>query len=179
MKKTFGLIAAAMLLVGGVAFAEEAMLIDFTQLDADCCADDNGNQTQNSRTVMDYSVSAGATFTEDQKDLMKTSLALPEWEVKLNSSAKTVSSLADSTVVAAPVKGEADVPFAGKNVMGVRIVFPTWNSNANARIEPPFDIPAYEHFHLLMKTEIVRNQLMKKKQVERHSSKKDMVLLRM
>ena len=144
MKKTFGLIAAAMLLVGGVAFADEAMLIDFTQLDADCCADDNGNATQNSRTVMDYSVSAGATFTEDQKGLMKTSLALPEWEVKLNSSAKTVSSLADSTVVAAPVKGEADVPFAGKNVMGVRIVFPTWNSNANARIEPPFDIPAYE-----------------------------------
>ena len=114
MKKTFGLIAAAMLLVGGVAFADEAMLIDFTLLDADCCADDNGNATQNGRTVMDYSVSAGATFTEDQKDLMKTSLALPEWEVKLNSSAKTVSSLADSTVVAAPVKGEADVPFAGK-----------------------------------------------------------------
>ena len=144
MKKTFGLIAAAMLLVGGVAFADEAMLIDFTQLDADVCADDNGNATQNGRTVMDYSVSAGATFTDDQKDLMKTSLALPEWEVKLNSSAKTVQSLADSTVVAAPVKGEADVPFAGKNVMGVRIVFPTWNSNANACIVPPFDIPAYE-----------------------------------
>ena len=35
MKKTLSLIAAAMLLVGGVAFAEEAMLIDFTQLDAD------------------------------------------------------------------------------------------------------------------------------------------------
>lgn len=144
MKKTLGLFAAAMLLVGGVAFAEEAMLIDFTLLDADCCEDDNGNKTQNSHTVMDYSVSAGATFTEDQKNLMKTSLALPEWEVKLNSSAKTVGSLADSTIVAAPVKGEADVPFAGKNVMGVRVVFPTWNSNANARIEPPFVIPAYE-----------------------------------
>lgn len=144
MKKTLGLFAAAMLLVGGVAFAEEATLIDFTLLDADCCQDSNGNATQNKRTVMDYSVSAGATFTEDQKDLMKTSLALPEWEVQLNSSAKTVSSLADSTVVAAPVKGEADVPFAGSNVMGVRIVFPTWNSNANAKIVPPFDIPAYE-----------------------------------
>ena len=146
MKKTFGLIAAAMLLAGGVAFAEETMLIDFTQLDADCVADSNGNPTQNKRTVMDFSVSAGATFTEDQKDLMKTSLALPEWEIKLNSSAKTVASLADSAVVAAPVKGEADVPFAGKNVMGVRVVFPTWNANANARIEPPFDIPAYEPY---------------------------------
>ena len=39
MKKTFGLIAAALLLAGGMVFAEEAMLIDFTQLDADCCAD--------------------------------------------------------------------------------------------------------------------------------------------
>ncbi|MCI5518421.1 MAG: flagellar filament outer layer protein FlaA [Treponema sp.] len=144
MKKTLGLFAAAMLLVGGVAFAEEAMLIDFTLLDVDCCEDDNGNPQQNKHTVMDYSVSAGATFTEEQKGLMKTSLALHEWEILLNSSAKTVSSLADSKVVAAPVKGEADVPFAGKNVMGVRIVFPTWNANANARIVPPFDIPAYE-----------------------------------
>ena len=144
MKKTLGLFAAAMLLMGGVAFADEAVLIDFTLLDADCAQDENGNATQNSHTVMDYSVSAGATFTEDQKDLMKTSLALPEWEIKLNSSARNVMSLGDSQVVAAPVKGEADVPFAGKNVMGVRVEFPTWNSNANARIEPPFDIPAYE-----------------------------------
>jgi hypothetical protein len=144
MKKTLGLIAAAMLLAGGVAFAEEAMLIDFTLLQADCVADDNGDNTQNSRTVMDYSISAGATFTEDQKTLMKTSLALPEWEVELNSSAKSVASLADSQVVAAPVKDSADVPFAGSNVMGVRIEFPTWNSNANAKIVPPFDIPAYE-----------------------------------
>ena len=45
MKKTLGLIAAAMLLAGGVAFAEEAMLIDFTLLEADCVADDNGDNT--------------------------------------------------------------------------------------------------------------------------------------
>ena len=143
MKKTLGLFAAAMLLVGGVAFADEAMLIDFTLLDADCVEDENGNATQNKRTVMDFSVSAGSTFTDDQRALMRTSLALPEWEVVLNSSAKTVSALADSQVVAAPVKGEADVPFAGSNVMGVRIEFPEWNSNANAKIVPPFKIPAY------------------------------------
>ena len=90
MKKTLGLFAAAMLLVGGVAFADEAMLIDFTLLDADCVEDENGNATQNKRTVMDFSVSAGSTFTDDQRALMRTSLALPEWEVVLNSSAKTV-----------------------------------------------------------------------------------------
>jgi hypothetical protein len=147
MKKTLGLIAAAMLLVGGVAFADEAMLIDFTQLDADyelTDADGNVVSKQNKRTTMDYAISAGSTFTKQQKDLMRTSLSLPEWEVTLNSSAKTVQSLADSQVVAAPVKESADVPFAGQNVMGVRIVFPSWNSNANAKIVPPFDIPAYE-----------------------------------
>lgn len=51
MKKTLGLFAAAMLLVGGVAFADEAMLIDFTLLDADCCEDENGNATQNKHTI--------------------------------------------------------------------------------------------------------------------------------
>ncbi|MBQ5472427.1 MAG: flagellar filament outer layer protein FlaA [Treponema sp.] len=146
MKRTFSIVAAAMLLVGVNAFAEEGILIDFTQLQADCCADENGNPQENSRTVMDFSVSAGATFTEDQKDLMKTSLALPRWEVSLNSSARTVKSLGLSTVVAAPVKAEANVPFAGSDVMGVRVVFPEWNSNAHAYIRPPFEIPAYEPF---------------------------------
>lgn len=127
-----------------MSFAAESMLIDFTLLDADTIADENGNPTQNSRTVMDYSVSAGSTFTADQRNLMKTSLALPEWEVELNSSARSANALALSQVVAAPVKDTADVPFAGSNVMGVRIMFPTWDSNASARIVPPFDIPAYE-----------------------------------
>ncbi len=124
MKRTFCLIATALLLAGSLAFADESMLIDFTLLEADCCNDDNGNPTQNKHTVMDFSVAAGATFTDDQKELMKTSLALPEWEVALNSSARNVGSLADSKVVAAPVKDSANVPFAGKNVMGVRIIFP-------------------------------------------------------
>ena len=143
MRKTLVLFAAALLL-GGVAFAEEATLIDFTLLDADCVSNDSGDPTQNKRTVMDYSVSAGATYTEQQKDLMRTSLVLNEWEVVLNSSAKSVTALADSQVVPAPVRGSADVPFAGSNVMGVRIVFPSWNANASAKIVPPFTIPAYE-----------------------------------
>lgn len=144
MKRTLFLTVAAMILAGSVAVARESVLIDFSQLDADTVADENGNPTQNSRTVMDYSVAAGATFTSDQKTLMKTSLALPEWEVVLNSSAKNPVSVALSQVVVAPVKESADVPFAGKNVMGVRVIFPTWANNANAKIVPAFDIPAYE-----------------------------------
>lgn len=145
MKRTFKLLASVMLLAGSVAFADEAVLIDFTQLDADCVVDETtGKPTQNKRTVMDFSIAAGATFTDDQKSLMKTSLALPEWEIELNSSARNVGSLAESKVVAAPVKDSAKVPFAGKNVMGVRVLFPTIAANANAKIKPAFDIPAYE-----------------------------------
>lgn len=144
MKKTFLFIAVSMILSGICAFAEEATVIDFTLLKADCVADENGNPTENSRTVIDFSTAAGATFTEDQKQLMKTSLALPQWEVLLNSSARSVQSLQLSTVVAAPVKAESSQPFAGESVMGVRVLFPEWSANAHAYVRPPFEIPAYE-----------------------------------
>ncbi|MBQ7882706.1 MAG: flagellar filament outer layer protein FlaA [Treponema sp.] len=147
MKKTFILSAAVMMLFGASVFAKESTLIDFTMLDADIsikAQDSDVEIPQNSRTVMDYGIAAGATFNQEQKDLMKTSLYLGEWEVVLNSSAQSVAALAQSTVVPAPVRDSAKVPFAGKNVMGVRVVFPTWNANANAKIVPPFEIPAYE-----------------------------------
>lgn len=144
MKKTFGSIAAILLLAGSFAFAEESTIIDFTLLQADSVADEDGNPTENGRTIMDFSVAAGSTFTEEQKALMKSSLALPNWEVELNSSARNVNSVSSSVVKAAPVNAEADVPFAGSEIMGVRIVFPAAAVNANAKIVPPFDIPAYE-----------------------------------
>jgi len=144
MKKTLIMVLIAFLLVGTLAFAEEAVLIDFTLLDADICADDSGKPTQNGRTVMDFSGTAGASFTDAQKALMKTSMALPQWEVKLNSSARNTNSVSLSKVVPAPVSSESIQPFAGKNIMGVRVLFPTWAANANARIEPAFEIPAYE-----------------------------------
>ena len=144
MKKTFGSIAAILLLAGAFAFAEESTIIDFTLLKADSVADADGNPTENGRTLMDFSVAAGSTFTEDQKSLMKSSLALPNWEVKLNSSARNVNSVSTSVVKAAPVKESADVPFAGSEIMGVRIIFPASAVNANAKIVPPFEIPAYE-----------------------------------
>ena len=144
MKRTFILVVMAFLLVGSLAFADEAVLIDFTLMEPDIVADENGNPTQNGRTVMDFSVTAGATFTDEQKDLMKTSLAMPNWEVELNSSARNINSLTTSTVVSAPVRDSAKVPFAGKDVMGVRILFPSYAVNSNARIVPAFEIPAYE-----------------------------------
>ncbi len=147
MKKTFVLSVAGMMLFGASVFAKESTLIDFTTLDADItikAQDSDVEIPENSRTIMDYGVAAGATFDQDQRDLMKTSLYLGDWEVVLNSSAQTVSALANSQVVPAPVRESAKVPFAGKNVMGVRIVFPSGAYNANAKIVPPFEIPAYE-----------------------------------
>ena len=151
MKKTLVLSAALMTLVGLSSFAEERTLIDFTTLSADIAVypqDYDGEKTnnQNKRTVMDYAKAAGASFSSEQKELMKSSLALSEWEVVLNSSARTVSSLAQSVVKAAPVSSNSKQPFAGAEVMGVRVVFPSGAYNANAKIVPPFSIPAYEPY---------------------------------
>ena len=73
MKKNFILVVMAFLLVGMFLVAEEAVIVDFTLYDADIIADENGNPTQNRRSVMDFGVAAGATFTDEQKALMRTS----------------------------------------------------------------------------------------------------------
>ena len=157
MKKTL-ILSAALLSLVGFSFAEERTLIDFTKLKADIAVypqdSSNGEEgsseeqkpNQNSRTLMDYRRAAGASFSSDQKELMKSSLALTEWEVVLNSSARNVGSLAQSVVKAAPVSGNSKQPFAGEEVMGVRVVFPSGAYNANAKIIPPFSIPAYEPY---------------------------------
>jgi hypothetical protein len=146
MKRFLFFLLAAMLIVGASAVAVESNLIDFSTLDPDILPDGAGNPVENRRTIMDYSIAAGASFTPNQKVLMKSSLTLRNWEVVLNSSASTVEAIANSYVVNAPVKESAEVPFAGKNVMGVRVYFPLSPVNANARIVPPFEIPAYEPF---------------------------------
>lgn len=144
MKRTFMVITAAMFLAGSFAFARESTVIDFSLLTADAVADESGNPTQNARTVMDYAKAAGSSWTSEQKALMKTSLALNQWEVELNSSSKEAVALSTSRTVAAPVNQNANVPFAGQNVLGVYVLFPKWAHNASAKIVPPFKIQAYE-----------------------------------
>ena len=143
MKKTFILVAMAFLLMGAVAVAEEAIIVDFALLNADIIADPNGKMTQNRRTVLDYGKVAGASYTDEQKALMRTSLALEQWDVELNSSAQNPLSIATSTIKEAEVRAEGE-KFAGQKLMGVRILFPEWTNNANAKIKPGFLIPAYE-----------------------------------
>jgi hypothetical protein len=149
MKKTLVLSAALMTIVGLSSFAEERTLIDFSMLKADVAvyppkqegqeSSEEEKPNQNKRTLMDYRKAAGASMSADQKELMRSSLALGEWEVVLNSSARSVSSLALSQVKEAPSK-------AFDTVMGVRVVFPAGAYNSNAKIVPPFSIPAYEPY---------------------------------
>jgi flagellar filament outer layer protein len=143
MKKTFMLVAMAFLMLSAVVSAEEAVVIDFNLLNADIVADKAGNMTQNRRTVMDFGVVAGASYTDEQKALMRTSLAIGEWEVVLNSSSRSPMTTSLSKTTEAKVSDEAR-NFAGQKIMGVRVNFPEWWNNSSAEIRPAFMIPAYE-----------------------------------
>ncbi|MDR1948885.1 MAG: flagellar filament outer layer protein FlaA [Spirochaetaceae bacterium] len=136
MKRMFILVAIA-LFVGGALFAEEAILIDFSKLTADIVPDQNNVPTQNRATTMDYANVAGGSFTTEQKSVMKTSLAIPNWDVVLASSSRTVGNQVRTYTSAAPSKQWG-------TVMGVRIHFPVEPFNSWAIIKPPFEIPAYE-----------------------------------
>ncbi len=142
MKRTSILVAAALLFASAFAIAEEAVLVDFALLNADIIAGKDGEMTQNRKTIMDYSTVAGSSYTDEQKALMRTSLAIGQWEVVLNSSSRSAANVAVSHAVEAKVSDEAK-NFAGQTLMGVRIEFPLWHHNAHASIKPTFEIPIY------------------------------------
>jgi hypothetical protein len=77
------------------------------------------------------------SFTDDQKDSMKTSLAIENWEVLLSSSSRTILNMVSSDTREATSKQFG-------TVMGVRVHFPVENFNSSAVVKPPFEIPAYE-----------------------------------
>jgi hypothetical protein len=139
MKRIFILIAVVLFTVGTV-FADEAVLIDFAKLVADIHVDDGSEgdtPNQNRQTMMDYGASAGNSFTTEQKQVMKTSLAIPNWDVVLASSARNIGNTRQSYTSAAPSKQYG-------TVLGVRVHFPVEPFGSWAIIKPPFEIPAYE-----------------------------------
>jgi len=123
------------LLLTGMAFAEESVLIDFAELVG---AEDG----EHAGTLMDYSTVAGSSFSDDEKAAMKVSLAIENWEVELAGSSNFVKNNTYSLVKEAPVK-ETAKENAGLTVMGVRINFPINHFNSWALVKPPFEIPAY------------------------------------
>jgi hypothetical protein len=135
--KRFGILLGILLLAVSFAVtAEESTLIDFAELTADT---ENG---ENQATLVDFSDKAGPGYTEEERELMVTSLAIENWNVELASSAQTVENERLSYTLEAPVREEAQ-RFAGQTVMGVRVHFPQMPFNSFAKIKPPFEIPAY------------------------------------
>lgn len=139
MKRFVGILLFVALASGIGLFADESVLIDFNDLTADYT---NNDLAENSATMIDYSVVAGSSFTDEDKARMKTSLFIENWEVVLNSSARSVNNQALSFTRVANIEQSAR-QFAGEVALGVRVHFPNEPYNAWALIRPPFEIPAY------------------------------------
>ena len=122
------------ILGGGLLYGDAMTLIDFTQIAKDTTI---GTKELNSATMIDFSSSAGASYTEEEKREMRVSLTLDEWEVQLASSARTVENVRYSMTREVPSKRFG-------NVLGARIHFPIGDFNSWALIKPPFEIPAYQ-----------------------------------
>ena len=142
MKRMIILVVIASV-ISGMLYAEEKTLIDFTKLAADVRistgrADDQGTGfNQNQQTMMEFGQGIGSTYTADQRALMRTSLAISNWDVVFNSSAETIANVSNTKTQ------EADSKQFG-TVMGVRVHYPLGPSYAKATVKPPFEIPAYE-----------------------------------
>lgn len=140
MKRFFILLLVA-LIAGTGLFAEESVLIDFNQLGADYAVAD-GEPSENEATLIDFSVVAGSSYTQEEKAQMKTSLFIENWEVVLNSSARSVVNQSRSFTRAARVR-EGAAQYANETLLGVRVHFPDEPFNSWALVKPPFEIPAY------------------------------------
>jgi len=148
MRRYLSLLAIALFVLSAASVvADEAVLIDFTTLKADIlpvkdAATGNDVMTQNRATMMDFSKLAGASYTDDQKKAMRTSLALANWEVVLASSSRSITNQSLSLTAAVPKKGTDGKEIA--TVLGIRVHFPVEQFNSWARVKPPFEIPAFE-----------------------------------
>ncbi len=137
MKRIFILLVIAMM--APAAFAEQATLIDFAELVDTTTV---GGVPQHEATLIDFADVAGASFTAEERELMKSSLFIGNWEVDLNSSAQTALSQSNTKVLPAQVRAGAE-KYAEDFVLGVRVMFPSEPYNAWALIRPPFEIQAY------------------------------------
>ena len=142
--------AALLALAVSVAVADQSVLIDFNQLTRDTqVRQDSGGNDEHQSTLVDFAALAGSNFAQEDLDQMKVSLAIENWDVVLSSSARTIENQVLSITREATVNDQArdfnGEPMAGRMVMGVRVHFPEAAYNAFARVEPPFEIPAFGH----------------------------------
>ncbi len=140
MRRFFIFLTTLFFLIGGISFAEEAVLIDFSKLAADF---PNDQPKENARTMIDYSDKAGTSYSDEEKEMMKISLALNNWEVRLASSARRIVNQSVTMAKEVPVLDSAK-KYAGEKVLGVRVNFPNESFNSWAAVKPPFEIPGYQ-----------------------------------
>jgi hypothetical protein len=146
--KRIVILVAIVLFTVGMVFAEEATLIDFSQLAADIHVstgpdDQDDTPNQNRQTLMDYGkVVAGASYTPEQRTVMRTSLAITNWDVVFSSSSQTVTNVGNTYTREATSK--AYWGGAESIVLGVRVHYPVENFYSKATIKPPFEIPAFD-----------------------------------
>jgi len=119
-------ITILLLLISILAYAEEAVLIDFTKLKA-------GETGENVSTQLDYSsyLPAGSVSGDN-----KVSLAMRNWTALINASSRTPEIQKNCMVKEAP-----STSFG--SVLGVRVSFPNHDYNSYAEIFPPYEIPVY------------------------------------
>ena len=135
MKRFSAIILISMLCFGAQIFAETAVLLDFSTLVADL-------EGENEDTLVDFSAEAGTGYSEEERLMMRTSLAIDNWDVDLSNSSSTVLNNAKSMTRAVQVNDDA-ARFGGATILGVRVHFPDQPFNAYAVVQPPFEIPAY------------------------------------
>ena len=138
MKRIFILITG-MLLLGAIGWAEESIMIDFGQL----IPDSDEYPGQHEQTIIDFSDVPIAQLPEEDREQMRTSLAIENWEVLLASSSRRMDNLSNSYVRMAEVREDAR-QFAGEAAMGVRVRFPESAYNSWALVRPPFEIPGFD-----------------------------------
>ena len=126
----------------GEAF--KATLLDFSLLTAD------GENGQNSETIIELADYSTYALSEEERAEFDVSLAIEQWQVKLNSSAAFPDTIAKSMVKEVEVN-DAETVFGNEKlgvenpgkVLGIRANFPQGSRYAYADIVPPFDIPVY------------------------------------
>ena len=147
MKPSLIVLVLTFLVAGALVYSDEAVLIDFSLLGADVAIGDSQGPTDNEATMIDFSDVAGSTFSEDELNLMKTSLALDNWEVVLASSSRTVEnqdlSMVRELITKSDARSFGGDEMADRTIMGVRVHFPEAPFNSWALVRPPFEIPAY------------------------------------
>jgi hypothetical protein len=146
MRRNSTIILIALLFVGALSVsADEAVLMDFSLLKADILPDptNQGKFLENRATMMDFSGTAGASYTEEQKKQMRVSLAIRNWDVVLASSSRNTATTQLSQTAEATIAKDAK-QFPDKTVLGVRVRFPIEDFNSWAKVQPPYEIPAFE-----------------------------------